>query len=119
MSRRDSVILLADILEAAQRATRYARRYTSFADFAANTETVDAITRNLEIIGEASRILPDDFKEQHKEIPWRILAGLRNRIAHEYFGIDESVIWQIASQELEPLIRGIEVILRSEKDKET
>jgi uncharacterized protein with HEPN domain len=119
MSKRDSVILLADILEAAQRATRYARHYTSFADFARNTETVDAITRNLEIVGEASRILPDDFKEQHKEIPWRILAGLRNRIAHEYFGIDESVIWQIASQELEPLIQSIAGMLRAEKDRQT
>lgn len=69
MSRRDSVILLADILEAAQRAARYARRYTSFAVFVSNTETVDAITRNLEIIGEASRILPDDVKEKYKRVP--------------------------------------------------
>ncbi|MGB9667159.1 MAG: DUF86 domain-containing protein [Candidatus Cryosericum sp.] len=119
MSRRDAVILLADILEAAQRAARYARRYASFADFVSNTETVDAITRNLEIVGEASRMLPEDFKEEHREIPWRTLSGLRNRIAHEYFGIDESVIWQIARHELEPLIRDISAILSTEKSKET
>ena len=65
-----------------------------------DTRTVDAVVRNLEIIGEASKKLPEDFRKSYPGIPWGIMAGLRNRIAHEYFWIDESMIWQIASEDL-------------------
>lgn len=117
MSKRSPTVLLIDILEAAQRIKSYIEGFT-FKDFVTDTKTVDAVVRNLEIIGEASKILPEDFKERYKHVPWKIIAGLRNRVAHEYFGIDESIVWKIASEELEPLVRNIETILKLEKDKE-
>jgi uncharacterized protein with HEPN domain len=63
-------------------------------------KTVDAVVRNLEIIGEASRQLPDAFKESHSSIPWHKIVGLRNRIVHDYFGADLELIWQIISIEI-------------------
>ena len=118
MSKRSSAVLLVDILEAINKITGYIRDY-SFETFVKDTRTVDAVVRNLEIIGEASKKLPEDFGKSYPSIPWGIMAGLRNRIAHEYFGIDESVIWQIASEDLEPLIQDLATILEAEKDKET
>jgi len=117
MSKRNPAVLLIDILQATERIKSYIEGY-SFKDFVTDTKTVDAVVRNLEIIGEASRILPEDFKGRYKQIPWKIITGLRNRVTHEYFGVDESIVWKIASEELEPLIRNVQTILKSEKDKE-
>ncbi len=60
--------------------------------FLTDDKTVDAVVRNLEIIGEASRQLPEEFKERHSAIPWHKMAGLRNRIVHDYFGVDLELI---------------------------
>ncbi|MCP9841973.1 DUF86 domain-containing protein [Synechococcus sp. J7-Johnson] len=69
-------------------------------DFCADTRTVDAVVRNLEIIGEASASIPDDQKLLRPEIDWRAIKGLRNRIVHEYFGLSLSVIWAVVQQDL-------------------
>lgn len=68
--------------------------------FLNDEKTVDAVVRNLEIIGEAANRLPDDFKIQHTDIEWRRIIGLRNRIVHRYFGIDLDIIWEILKNEL-------------------
>ena len=65
--------------------------------------TIDAVVRNLEVLGEAARQMPEVFIAQHPEVPWRVIAGLRNRIVHDYFGLDLEIIWQIISQDLSPL----------------
>lgn len=71
--------------------------------FLADEKTVDAVARNLEIIGEAVRWLPDDLKRRHHEIPWDQIAGLRNRIVHDYFGLDLEIIWQVLQTSLPEL----------------
>ena len=60
----------------------------------------DGVARNLEIIGEAARQLPEEFKRVHRNIPWTQIAGLRNRIVHDYFGLDLEIIWQIIQHDL-------------------
>jgi uncharacterized protein with HEPN domain len=117
MSKRSSAVLLVDVLEAINKITGYIRDYT-FETFAGDTRTVDAVVRNLEIVGEASKKLPEDFRKSYPSIPWESMAGLRNRITHEYFGIDEFVIWKTASEELAPLIQDIATAIEAEKDKE-
>ena len=87
MSSRPTRILVEDILEAIEKMTRYIAGMENDA-FAKDERTVDAVVRNLEIVGEATNRLPDDFKRQHRDIPWRKIVGLRNRIVHEYFGVD-------------------------------
>src|SRR5215212_5663253 len=94
MSKRDPLVLLEDITLAIQKI----RRYTSQLDhdaFLREDLVIDAVARNLEIIGEAARQLPEEFKRDHAHIPWTQIAGLRNRIVHDYFGLDLEIIWQV------------------------
>ena len=71
--------------------------------FLTDERTSDAVARNLEIIGEAVRQLPEDFKKAQTEIPWTQIGGLRNRIIHDYFGLDLEIIWQIIQHDLPDL----------------
>ena len=68
--------------------------------FEKDNKTVDAVVRNLEIIGEASNRLPEDFKSKHAEIEWHKIIGMRHRIVHDYFGIDLELVWQISKHDL-------------------
>jgi uncharacterized protein with HEPN domain len=75
--------------------------------FCADTRTVDAVVRNLEIIGEASRGIPDDKQLLKPEIDWAAIRGLRNRIVHETFGLSLSVIWAIVQTDLPVLAQQL------------
>lgn len=99
MSPRPIDLLLADIWEAIEKIERYTRDL-DHESFIADEKTVDAVARNLEIIGEASNRLPEDFKSQHSDFEWRRIVGLRHRIVHDYFGIDLEIIWQILQEDL-------------------
>lgn len=68
---------------------------------------IDAVVRNIEIIGEASKNVPTHIKEKLTEVPWTKLAGIRNRIVHEYFGVDINIIWFIVTNELSQLKQWI------------
>jgi uncharacterized protein with HEPN domain len=97
-------------LEDIRLATRKIERYTEGLDeaaFLAEEKTIDAVVRNLEIIGEATKQLPADFKASHPAIPWGQIAGLRNRIVHEYAGVDLSLVWNIVQTALPELAREI------------
>ena len=99
MPKRDADLLLEDIRSSLERI----ERYTSGVDrsqFLADEKTIDAVVRNLEIIGEAVRWLPEEFKRQHVDIPWTQISGLRNRIVHDYFGLDLEIIWQVLQTSL-------------------
>ena len=72
---------------------------------------VDAVARNLDIIGEAARQLPEEYKRAHAKIPWTQIAGLRNRIVHDYFGRDLEIIWQILQHDLPKLEKQVGALL--------
>ena len=105
MSKRPIGLLLSDMLEAIDRIKQYTDGI-SFETFSSDQKTIDAVARNLEIIGEAANRLPDDFKEKHSEIEWYKVVGLRHRIIHEYFGIDLEIIWQLVHADL-PVLRDM------------
>jgi len=109
MSRRDTQLLIEDILEAANRILTYTRDL-SFEDFTADQKTVDAVARNFEIIGEAASRLPEEFKSKHPDINWIRITGLRNRIIHEYFGVDYSLVWKIKLDYIPQLVSAFEKI---------
>jgi len=69
-----------------------------------------AVVRSLEIIGEATKNLSDEFKQQHSEIPWRQMAGMRDKLIHAYFGVDYDVVWDVITQEIPQLHRDIMMI---------
>jgi uncharacterized protein with HEPN domain len=90
---------------------RKIERYTSAMDeeqFRRDERTVDAVVRNLEILGEATRQLPEDFSARHPDVPWRQIAGLRNRIVHDYFGLDLEMIWEVIRHDLPQLQAQLE-----------
>ncbi len=76
--------------------------------------TVDAVVRNFEIIGEASKNLPDHITEKYPEVPWRKMYGLRNLISHEYFGVDYEMIWEIIISDLPQNLLDLKEILKKE-----
>ncbi len=102
MSERAPETLLRDILEAIRRIGDYSRGmvYDQFVD---DTRTQDAVIRNLEIIGEAAKKIPDDVKAQLEQIPWRRIAGTRDRLIHDYFGVNLEIVWIIIQDELPAL----------------
>jgi uncharacterized protein with HEPN domain len=102
MSERPVDLLLSDILESIDRIPQYIKGLT-FDDFSNDHKTIDAVVRNFEIIGEAANRLPDKFREEHPQVPWHKIVGLRNRIIHDYFGIDLNIIWQIIHSDLPAL----------------
>ena len=73
-----------------------------------------AIVRSLEIIGEATKKLPDDMKSKYPQIAWRAIAGTRDKLIHDYFGIDYDIVWDIVLNEIHDLKRIVEKILRSD-----
>jgi uncharacterized protein with HEPN domain len=103
MSERNPWLLVEDILESCDKIISYTAGL-SFEEFATDSKTVDAVVRNFEIIGEAAGRLPDEFKDAHSEIDWFRIRGFRNRIVHDYFGIDHSIVWQIKDKFLPELI---------------
>jgi uncharacterized protein with HEPN domain len=113
MSKKDWKILVNDILSAIQKIEKYTDKLT-YEDFITNDLVKDAAVRNIEIIGEASNRIPDDFKAQHDSIPWNQLRGIRNRIVHDYFGVDHDIIWEIISKELKVLKADLTRILNSD-----
>ena len=80
----------------------------NFDDFTNDDKTIDAVVRNFEIIGEASNRVPDNFKSDHPEIEWRRMTGLRNRIIHEYFGINYETVWKIKEENIPELVELIQ-----------
>ena len=104
---------LEDLLQAMTRITKYIEGY-SFSEFKKDYRTVDAVIRNFEIIGEASQKLPEELKAKYAEVPWSEMYLLRNKVSHEYFGIDYEIIWDIASNNLPENISQITRILEIE-----
>ena len=90
---------LADIQMAMSRIAEYIHDY-SFPKFKTDYKTVDAVIRNFEVIGEASKNLPTDFNLKYPEVPWEEMYLLRNKVSHEYFGVDYEIIWDVATNYL-------------------
>lgn len=113
-SDRDPILYLEDIDLSMKRVQEYIRGL-DFQHFKWDYKTVDAVIRNFEIIGEASKNLPIELKEKYSTIPWEEMYRLRNRISHEYFGIDYEILWEIATVHLPNNHKDILVILQKER----
>ncbi len=110
MSKRTLKLLLEDITDSAQKILSYTDDMT-YDDFINDSKTIDAVVRNFEIIGEAANKIPDEFKDNNNSIDWHRLRGFRNRIVHDYFGIDYAIIWNIKETILEALIEDVRALL--------
>ena len=113
MSKRDVTLFLYDILECIEKIERYVLGM-SYKDFENDERTIDAVIRNLEIIGEAARNIPPKLRDKYSGIPWRRIVGLRNVVIHEYFGVDLENIWEIIANDLPDLKEKVKIILEKE-----
>ena len=109
---RDYRVYLDDILEAASRIQSYTSGLTQ-AQFSTDLKTLDAVVRNLEIIGEAIKKIPDEVRAKHPDVEWKKIAGLRDILIHEYFGIDTEIIWDVTQNKLPSLAGQIKKILNA------
>lgn len=91
-----------DTLTAIEKIERYTKGMSK-EEFGKDEMIIDAVVRNLEIIGEAVKKIPDDVRAEYDEIPWRKIAGLRDILIHEYFGININIIWDVVENKLSPL----------------
>ena len=115
---RDHLLLLEDIAISCRKVISYVEGYT-FDDFLLDEKTLDAAVRNLEIIGEATKHLPNAYRELYPDTPWRAIAGMRDILAHVYFAIDLEVLWNVIQIEVPLLLASVKGILDSEQRKET
>jgi uncharacterized protein with HEPN domain len=107
---RDWRMRIEDILEAVERIARYIAGL-DFEGFVEDQRTVGAVIRNLEVIGEAARAIDETITKQYADVPWSEMRGIRNVLAHEYFGVDAAIVWKTATAELPPLVPALRAIV--------
>ena len=108
---RDWRIYLDDIVASCEKVQRYTKGMNQ-QDFLQNEQTYDAVVRNLEIVGEASKHIPDDARKGLSGIDWSKVAGLRDILAHDYFGIDNDILWDIICNKVPDLMKAVGGYLR-------
>lgn len=116
MSKRDPKLFVKDILEAIEKIERYTTSIENIDDFKQKDIVIDAVLRNLEIIGEAAKNIPSEIRERYSSIPWNRVIGLRNLVIHGYFTVDLSIIWTIVKKQLPPF-KGIFLDILEELSK--
>ena len=114
MSKRGDMESLSDILEALHRIDRYAKLMTS-QKFMKDIKTQDAVVRNLEIIGEATKNISRNLKEKYPYVAWSDLSKVRDKLIHHYFGVNLDIVWGIVEESLPELLSQINKIVESEK----
>ncbi|MFH1095882.1 MAG: DUF86 domain-containing protein [Candidatus Desantisbacteria bacterium] len=101
---------IRDIMDAMEKAVRFTKDI-SYEDFAIDDKTAFAVVRALEIIGEAVKNVPHEFREKYPKIPWREMAGMRDKLIHDYFGVSLDVVWKAVKEEVPPIKPLIEKML--------
>lgn len=110
-SSEADAIRLRHMLDYAQKAMQFTKGYTR-TDLDKNEMLALAVIHLIEIIGEASKSISEEFRDAHPEIPWELIAGTRNRLAHGYIDVDLDIIWTIVKKDLPGLVRKLKSVLR-------
>ncbi len=111
---RDYLQYLEDIILSSKKIIKYVEGYT-FEQFKEDEKTIDAVTRNFEIIGIAAKNVPEQIKAKNPDIDWRKVTNFRNVLAHEYFGVNTKVLWDTMKNRVPELADKIESILKEEE----
>ncbi len=112
---RDEVMYLQDIARSCEKILRFTVGL-SLSDLIQDEKAYDAVVRNLEIIGEAAKHVGEDFRKQLPDIEWRKAAGLRDMLAHAYFGIDNDILWDVVQNKVPQLAEAANAFLSKQSD---
>lgn len=114
MSKRGIKLYLEDIQNSIRKIEKYTRG-SNFEKFSRDEQMIDAVVRNLSVIGEAVRNVSKDMKAKNPEVAWNEIKGMRNKVVHEYFGIDEEILWKTIQYDFPIFKKQISKLLKSVK----
>lgn len=114
MSKRNDIDLLGDIQDSIGTIFGYVEGM-SYNTFMSDKKTQDAVVRNLEIIGEASKAVSEEVKNKYSEVSWSDLAKMRDKLIHHYSGVNFDIVWDVIEEHLPQELKNIEQIISSEK----
>ena len=109
---------LKDIVDALVKIKEFSNNLT-YKQFCADNKTIFAVVRALEIVGEATKQLPESLRDEYQAVPWRDIAGMRDKLAHHYFGVDLLVVWKTVTEDVPALTLMIRLILENEEFGQT
>jgi len=107
---------VADILAAAQEVEEFTRGM-NYETFSKDKKTINAVIRSLEIIGEAAKRIPEEIRQQYDAIPWKRISGMRDKLIHEYSGVDLEIVWAAINKEIPSVRPIIEKMLKDMKEQ--
>lgn len=114
--KREFLDYLADIQEASQNISQFISGMT-WEEFSQDQKTIYAVVRAFEIIGEASKKVPLSVRKRHPKVPWKQMAGMRDKLIHEYFGVNFEVLWKTTQEDIPLVQQLIALVLKEESSK--
>jgi uncharacterized protein with HEPN domain len=114
-SKREIVDFLDDILEAIADLRNFTSGMT-FEEFCTDRKTTNACIRSLEVIGEATKKIPAEIRQQKPQLPWQAIAGMRDKLIHEYFGVDLAIVWQTIQHDLAVFEQAVSELSKNSPD---
>jgi len=112
MSKRDQYLYIEDIKTSLRKIEEYTKNI-GLSEFMQDEKPIDAVLRNLTVIGEAAKNISQEIKFAHPHIPWEEIVGMRNKVIHEYFGVDEMILWKTIQEDLPTLEKQISEIAKT------